>query len=395
MQPSESSPTRSQHRPRIDASRWPPTRIWEWHADRPWLCGLNYLPSTAVNWTAMWQRASFAPRVIARELDWAAEIGINSVPVGLPYIVWQDDADGQLERLDHVLTMLAQRSMTAMPYLLDDCEFSGEPPQLGRRPDPVPGLHNSRATGSPGRALVMDQQAWPDIERYVQHLVRAFASDDRIVVWDPCNEPGNRVIFPRNGTKPYDEALEIQAALRLSRVFACARGVQPSQPLTAGGWRVPPPYESNDVEPDDHPSDTDVCELSDVISFHAYCSLPRMRRVIERVRRYGRPLICTGWMGRHADRHIRQQLPVLRCEDISSYVGGSSVATRRSTCRGQTSSRPSPAPLTSGSAASLTTALPDDEVRLMRREAQQVRRGAANGASPTAHAVPGATHSKC
>jgi hypothetical protein len=322
MHPSESRPAGSRHQPGTDVSRWPPGRVWEWHANRLWLCGVNYLPSTAVNWIATWQRSSFAPHVIARELDWAAEIGINSVRMGLPYIVWQDDADGLLERLDHVLSMLAERSMTAMPYLLDDCEFSGEPPRLGRQPDPVPGLHNSRATGSPGRALVMDQQTWPDIERYVEHVVRAFADDDRIVVWDLYNEPGNRVIFSRDGATAYDEALEEQASLLLSRVFACARAVQPSQPLTTGGWRVPPPYDSDTVQPYDHPLDTAAFELSDVVSFHAYCSLPRMQLVIEQLRRYGRPLICTEWMGRHADSRIHQQLPVLRREDIGSYVWG-------------------------------------------------------------------------
>jgi hypothetical protein len=85
MNPSESRPAESSNHARIDGSRWPRARAWEWHADRPWPCGVNYLPSTAVNWIEMWQRASFAPGVIARELDWAAEIGINSIRVGLPY----------------------------------------------------------------------------------------------------------------------------------------------------------------------------------------------------------------------------------------------------------------------------------------------------------------------
>lgn len=270
----------------------------------------------------MWQRQSFAPHIIARELDWAAQIGINSVRLGLPYIVWQDDANGLLERLDHVLTLLAERSMTAMPYLLDDCEFSGQPPRLGKQPDPVPGLHNSRATGSPGRALVMDQQAWPDIERYVAHVIRTFTDDDRIVAWDVYNEPGNRVIFTLEGAQAYDEALEEQALLLLRRAFDCARHIAPSQPLTAAGWRVPPSYVGDDVEPYDHPLDAAAFELSDVVSFHAYCSPSRMQRVIERVRRYHRPLICSEWMGRQADSRIQQQLPLLRREAIGSYIWG-------------------------------------------------------------------------
>lgn len=323
MHSGESTPsTASQSETPQDARRWAPARAWEWYGKQPWLCGVNYLPSTAVNWVDMWQRRSYAPHVIARELDWAAHMGINSVRVGLPYIVWRDDADGLLARVDEVLSLLAERSMTAMPYLLDDCEFSGEPPQLGKQPDPVPGLHNSRAVGSPGRALVMDERAWPDIERYVADVVGAFLDDERIVIWDLYNEPGNRVVFTLDGADAYDEALEDQALLLLRRVFDRVRDIGASQPLTAGGWRVPPPYEREDVEAYDHPLDIAAFELSDIISFHAYCSLPRMRQAIDRVRRYNRPLVCTEWMGRQADSRIEDHLPLLRRESIGSYVWG-------------------------------------------------------------------------
>ena len=318
---SDSSPTTSADDASADA-RWTPARAREWYADQPWLCGVNYMPSPAVNWIDVWQRQSFAPDVMARELDWAAALGLNSVRLGLPYIVWQDDADGLLARLDHVLTLLTDRSMTAMLYLLDDCEFSGEPPRLGAQPDPVPGLHNSRATGSPGRALVMDPQAWPDIERYVMHVVRVFAADARIAAWDLYNEPGNRVIFTPEGSLAYDEALEARGLELLRRVFACARDIGPSQPLTSGGWRVPPPYEGDEAEAHTHPLDVAAFELSDVVTFHAYCSMPRMRRVIKRLRRHDRPLICTEWMGRQAESRIQEQLPLLRRERVGSYMWG-------------------------------------------------------------------------
>jgi hypothetical protein len=302
--------------------RWAPERAWRWQAHRSWLCGVNYLPSVAVNWIDMWQRSSFAPGVIARELGWAAQLGINSVRLGLPYIVWSDDADRLLARLDHVLGLLDDRSMTAMLYLLDDCEFSGRPPRLGAQPDPVPGLHNSRATGSPGRALVMNERAWPDVERYVAHVVRAFAHDDRVVAWDLYNEPGNRVIFTRDGAQEYDDALEAHALRLLRRVFARARAVGPSQPLTSGGWRVPPPYAGDGVEAHVHPLDIAAFELSDIVSFHAYCSAERMQRIIARLRHYERPLLCTEWMGRQADSRLTEQLPLLHRQDVGSYVWG-------------------------------------------------------------------------
>ena len=36
-----------------------------------------------------------------------------------------------------------------MLCLFDDCEFSGEAPFWGAQPTPKPGVHNSRALGSP------------------------------------------------------------------------------------------------------------------------------------------------------------------------------------------------------------------------------------------------------
>jgi len=41
------------------STRWETDRAWEWYRARPWMCGFNYLPSTAVNSTEMWQSDTF------------------------------------------------------------------------------------------------------------------------------------------------------------------------------------------------------------------------------------------------------------------------------------------------------------------------------------------------
>ena len=48
--------------------RWSIERAKEWYEQRPWTCGFNYVPSTAVNSTEMWQAESFDLKTIAREL---------------------------------------------------------------------------------------------------------------------------------------------------------------------------------------------------------------------------------------------------------------------------------------------------------------------------------------
>jgi len=56
-------------------THWTAEQANEWYAGQPWLCGPNFLPSTAVNSTDMWQAESFDLETIDRELGWAEEIG--------------------------------------------------------------------------------------------------------------------------------------------------------------------------------------------------------------------------------------------------------------------------------------------------------------------------------
>lgn len=65
-----------------------------------WLCGFNYLPSTAVNWTDIWQEETFDAETIERELGWAADAGYNTLRINLPFIVWEHDRDGLMTRID-------------------------------------------------------------------------------------------------------------------------------------------------------------------------------------------------------------------------------------------------------------------------------------------------------
>ena len=74
------------------AVRWSAERAWKWYRDRPWICGFNYLPRTAVNSTAMWQEASFDPHTIKEELAWAQSAGFNACRAFVPYLLWEHDA---------------------------------------------------------------------------------------------------------------------------------------------------------------------------------------------------------------------------------------------------------------------------------------------------------------
>ncbi|MWL74675.1 1,4-beta-xylanase, partial [Escherichia coli] len=51
--------------------QWSKEQAQAWYQQQGWLCGFNYLPSTAVNWTDIWQKETFDPETIDRELGWA------------------------------------------------------------------------------------------------------------------------------------------------------------------------------------------------------------------------------------------------------------------------------------------------------------------------------------
>ena len=122
-------------------SRWTRARAAQWALDQPWWVGCNFTPSTACNQLEMWQHETFDPETIARELGWAAHMGMNTVRVFLHDLLWQADADGLKSRMETFLQLADAVGIRTMFVLFDDCWF---PPVAGPQAEPVPGVHNSR-----------------------------------------------------------------------------------------------------------------------------------------------------------------------------------------------------------------------------------------------------------
>ena len=278
--------------------RWTVARAEAWSRRTGTLCGVNYLPRTAVNATEMWQEATFEPRTIAQELGWARAIGINAVRVFLPYLVWRADPSGFRARLRRFLAIAEARGIRTMLVLFDDCAFSGREPYLGPQDPPVPGVHNSGWTPSPGPAIADDRAQWPDLERYVKDLLNAFGGDPRVLAWDLYNEPGNEGRGERS--RPLLEA-----------AFAWGRAARPTQPLTAGPWVH---YTS--------PLSRRMFALSDVVSFHVYEDAPGTERTLAAVVALGRPAICTEWLHRAQGSIPEATLPLFARVRVGGFSWG-------------------------------------------------------------------------
>lgn len=291
--------------------RWSVERAREWQQREGWLVGFNYLPRSAVNWTELWQAETFDLATIEQELAWARAIGLNALRTNLQFLVWKDDPAGLRARIDRVLGVAARNGIRVMICPFDDCAFSGREPYLGRQDDPIPGIHNSGAAASPGRAVVRDHERWPELESYIRDVVGHFRDDARIVAWDLYNEPGNDFVFTRKAVPAANDPLWPHSMDLARACFAWARAVAPTQPLTSGVWSM----EWQERE-------TDLLTLSDVTSFHSYLPLPMVQAQVELLRAERRPILCTEWLARGLGSRLASHLPWFAEQRIGCFHWG-------------------------------------------------------------------------
>ena len=299
--------------------RWTREKANRWYEDLPWPVGCNFIPSTAVNQIEMWQAETFDPATIERELGWAAGLGFNTVRVYLHDLVWRADANGFRGRIDRFLDMAAACGIRPMLVLFDDCWHDG--PRLGKQPAPVPGVHNSRWVQSPGRRSATDPGRWPELKAYVTDILTAFGRDNRILAWDLYNEVGN--IFLPTLSRPRAQKafrlpwLVLRHLLRpcatlplLKKAFEWARIVGPSQPLTSSIWFFAPPLNRY------------LLKTCDIITFHNYKGATNLTRQIDKLKKNGRPLICTEYMARPEGSRIQTHLPLFKARGVGCYNWG-------------------------------------------------------------------------
>lgn len=262
------------------------------------MCGFNYVPGYAVNSTDQWQAASFDLARIKSELEWARDIGFNACRVFLPFLVWEADPDGLLERMEAFLEVAARCGLKTLPILFDDCAFAGKEPYLGRQEEAIPGVHNSGWTPSPGPTRALDPASWSGLRDYVLSVVGRFGQDARIVAWDVYNESGNS----EAGTK-------ILPLLR--EAFAWVRECEPVQPLTGAYW-----------SPEQDEINAFLLGSSDLISFHDYEPLDKTTSLVEKLVALERPLWCTEWMRRDNQNRFESHLPFFQSQNIGCFFWG-------------------------------------------------------------------------
>jgi hypothetical protein len=95
------------------------------------------------------------------------------------------------------------------------------------------------------------------------------------------------------------------------------RAADPSQPLTAGVWI------GNWGDPEKLSAMERFClEQSDVISFHCYGNLDEMKKCVQHLRRYKRPILCTEYMARPNGSTFDPILSYLKEQKVGAYNWG-------------------------------------------------------------------------
>jgi endo-1,4-beta-mannosidase len=262
----------------------------------------------------MWQADTFDLATIDRELQWAHSLGFTSLRVFLHDVPWRDDREGFFRRIDQFLDVAARHQLGTMLVLFDG--VWDPDPQSGLQRRPRTGVHNSGWVQSPGRVILADPDKQDQLRGYVQDVIARYKDDPRVQVWDLFNEPDND---NANSYGPLELKNKDEVAARLVRKsFAWAREVGPSQPLTVGVWRGPAwnqQAELNQV----HQA---ALQLSDVISFHDYGNPDSMRRRLDELKVYQRPLICSEFMARGNGSTFEAVLPLLKQERVGAYCWG-------------------------------------------------------------------------
>jgi hypothetical protein len=120
------------------------------------------------------------------------------------------------------------------------------------------------------------------------------------LLWDLYNEPGN------NGR--YGQSLAL-----LKKVFVWSREINPRQPLTTGYW-----------DSDNQLAEINAFILShdDVITYHNYQDAEHHQLIIDKLKTFDRPLICTEYMARKRNSTFFTILPLLKSQNIGAINWG-------------------------------------------------------------------------
>ena len=292
---------------------WSEEKANQWYEQQGWLVGANFNPASAINQLEMWQKETFDPERIDLELGWAEDLGMNTMRVYLHDLVYKNDPEGLLDRIDQFLEITESHGIRPM-FVIFDAVWDPFP-KAGPQRAPKPHVHNSGWVQSPSIEVLQDSSEYPRLEQYVKGVIGHFADDDRILAWDIWNEPDNPNVSAYGDVELKNKVDYVLPLLE--KAFEWAREANPSQPLTSGVWNGN--WASHESL---KPIEKLQIEQSDIISFHCYDDPATFEKKIKELSRYNRPLFCTEYMARPNGSTFEGFLPIAKTSNIAMYNWG-------------------------------------------------------------------------
>ena len=269
-----------------------------------------------VNRVDQWQALHFDEylETTERELQLMKELGFNSVRLIIEYVVWEKEHDGFLERFEKYLALCAKYGISCMIVLANDCmppkTERWKLPDVGEQTYDV-GYHGGRKHSQHGNHhepaphyYFDDEQSREKYFEMVKEIVTLYKDDERILMWDLFNEPGNS--RRDKITMPY-----------LVRMFETVREINPSQPLTAAPFWFDEEkgFAVNEIG-------RYCLENSDIITYHFYATYESHVQAIKWLKRYERPIMNTEWLARCTGNTVFDNVPLFYLENIGCYNWG-------------------------------------------------------------------------
>ncbi len=293
---------------------WSKERVWQWYNSKPWIRGCNYMSADCANRIDQWQEYEFEERfeTTKKELALMSELGYNSIRIIPEFIVWEKEHDGFMDRFERYINLAAQNGISCMVVLGNDCcppkEEALNRMRLGKQHVDW-GYHGGRKVSQHGSFdgagySVLDDAYYAEkYYEFVREIVEKYKNDERIIIWDVFNEPGNS---KRNS----------MSLPHLKKFFEIIRGIDPIQPLTVGIWSRVVDFENlTDIE-------KYGLENSDIISYHNYENYEYNIKELKLLKKFDRPLINTEWLNRCGQNTIEELFPLFYLEKVGCYNWG-------------------------------------------------------------------------
>lgn len=296
--------------------KWTKERVWDWYNKEPWIRGCNFMGSDCANRIDQWQEEGFEQRLIVadRELKLAADTGLNAIRILPEYAVYREDPAGFYQRFERYLDTAAKYGIRAMLTLGNDCLLSYDDPNSHLKPGPQHydwGYHGGRKrsqhsslNAEPGWCFLDDPEERDKVYQWVGDMITRYRTDERVVVWDLYNEPGNA----------HREEISIP---HVKKYFEIAREVNPMQPITSA-------VHSMNGDPNQKLPEVQrfILEESDIVSYHNYGSYMENIRILRLLKRHGRPIMNTEWLARMQHNTVEEMFPLFYLEKIGCFNWG-------------------------------------------------------------------------